>query len=53
MSFDEIMKMSFDEWIEKLRLSNPNLDWDLMTEVTMAELRDAHGKIEKEECSEK
>ena len=48
---EEKMKLTFEGWIEKLKKKNPNLNWDLMTEATINELRDTYegSKNEKNE----
>jgi hypothetical protein len=42
------IKMTFDEWLEKLKKQNPSLDWDNMDENIIAELKADHEEREKE-----
>lgn len=48
------MKRTFEQWIEKLKKKNPNLDWDTMHTSVLAELRDVYEKELKDEekCSQ-
>lgn len=46
----EKTEITFKEWIEKLEKINPFIDWNLMTETTITELKAAHKDIiEREE----
>jgi len=45
------MRLTFEEWVERLKKKDPNLNWELMTEATIAELRDTYetANVAKEE----
>ncbi len=44
------MNNTFEEWLEKLKELNPNLDWKLMSNSVIADLKDTYE--EEKKCSQ-
>lgn len=44
---EEKMNLTFEEWIERLKKDNPSLEWGLMSEGTMATLRETYDSMRK------